>query len=400
MKRKAISIFIILIIITILSGCWNQRELNELAIAMALGFDIANEEEIELSIQVVLPEEVAEPSYYTPVTVYYEQAKSVFEAFRKMTTESPRKIYLPHFRITVISEEFARNGIKEILEMLNRDHEFRSDFYIVISKKGSLARDILSTMTTLERVPANKLYASLETSDAAWAPTTAVKLDELLIRLATDGQEAALTGVTIEEGVKKEGKSIENVERLDRVNTLKFQDIAVFKGDKLIGWLDIEESRGYSYIMDEVQSTVGRIQCPNSGELVLEVVNSETEVIPHLKDGKPEIEIKIITNTNIGEVICDVNLSDPNTIKELEKTLEERLKYLAEIAVDAAQNEFNSDIFGFGNKIYKKYPKVWNELKDKWDEEFPNLTVTYNVEGTINLTGKIEQSFFTDIEEK
>lgn len=398
--KKSISIAILLLIMIFSVGCWNQRELNDLAIAMAVGFDDVNDNEIELSIQVVQPEEITDPSYFTPVTVYSEIAPTIFEGFRKMTTESPRKIYLPHFRIAVISEQLARKGINDILDMLIRDHELRSDFYILIARDKYTAKDIISIMTKLDRIPANKIFSSLKVSDAAWAPTTAVLLDELLIGLATDGQEVALTGITIAGGEKEKAKTKKNVERMDRIGTISTKGISVFKDDKLVGWLNEDESKGYSYIMDEVQSTIGRINCPNGGELVVEIMSAEADKTANIKNGKPQIEISITLNVNIGEVACIIDLTDEETIQQLEKNMEEQLEKIVKSTVHAAQQKFNSDFLGFGNLIYKNHPKQWEKLKDNWDEEFPKLSVKYNMKGTINLTGTMEQSFFNKIKEE
>lgn len=394
---KKLCLIVILISFTIIaSSCWNRRELNDLAIATSLGID-KFEDQYKVSLQVVSPQEVKEPSYYTPVTVYSETAKSIFEAFRRMTTEAPRKIYLPHFRILVIGEELAKEGIFETLDMLIRDHEFRSDFYIVVAKEGLKAEDILSVMTPLEKIPANEKFSSLKTSNAAWAPTIAIYLDDLLVDLATEGKEPVLTGIKILGDKGEQAASKENVEKLEPNSLLKFHGIGVFKDDKLIGWLNEQESKGYNYIIGNVQSTVGRIKCPNGGELVVEVKKSESEIIPHMKNGQPEIEIKLNSTVNVAEVKCEVDLKDPKTIVQLESALEEQQKNILIASVKAAQEKFNSDIFGFGNMIHKSYPKQWKKLKSTWaDEQFKKLPVTYSVKGIINTTGTLDQSFYSD----
>ena len=396
--KKVLFTLTIGLIILFSVGCWNQRELNDLAIAMPLGFDKV-EDAVNVTIQVVLPEEAKEPSYYTPVTVYTETAGSVFEAFRKMTTQSPRKIYLPHFRVMVINEELAREGIIETLDMLVRDHELRSDFFIVVAKDGYEAEDILEIMTPFERIPANEMFSALQTSQAAWAPTTTILLDELLTNLVTEGKEAVLTGVTIYPTLSEKGKAKENVERIDPNSVLKASNVGVFKGDKLVGWLNEDESKGFNYIIGNVQSTVGRIECPTSGELVVEIKGVEEKIIPHVINGKPEIEIDLTIYANIGEVLCTVDLTDPEVIKELEKSMEDQLQEVVQSSIVTSQEKYGSDIFGFGNAIRKKYPKQWKTLKDNWDEEFSRLPITYSMKGVIEITGTVDQSFFKKFKE-
>lgn len=399
MKKKCLFLLWLIFGLMFSSGCWDQRELNDLAIAMALGFDKADDL-IEVSIQVVIPQEVKEPSYYTPVTNYSKTAESVFEAFRKMTTESPRKIYLPHFRIMVISEELAREGITDILDMLIRDHEFRSDFYLGVARGDTKAKDILKIMTPLEKIPANEKFSSLQTSEAAWAPTVAVLLDDLLNDLITEGKEAVLTGIMVTGDLSTADEKA-NVEQIEPNSLLRWGNIAVFKGDKVVGWLNEEESKGYNYIMGNVNNTVGRVPCPNGGEVVLEVKSSNVEVIPRMKNGQPEIEIEIVNNVNIGEVICDIDLNNPDAISDLEKNIEKRVEEILDAAIQAAQEKFNSDIFGFGNAIYKKFPKQWKQqFEPTWKQDgFQNLQVTYSIDTTVEHSGTLTQSFYSKLKE-
>ncbi|GJM82918.1 hypothetical protein HMSSN139_54140 [Paenibacillus sp. HMSSN-139] len=52
-------------------------------------------------------------------------------------------------------------------------------------------------MTPLEPLPANKLFASLETSENNWSPTLSITLDELINDLTSEGKHPVLTGLRI-----------------------------------------------------------------------------------------------------------------------------------------------------------------------------------------------------------
>lgn len=111
------------------------------------------------------PSEIAAAStgggsgYDTPVTTYSTSGEIVFEALRKLTQQVPRKIYLSHIRLIVIGEDVAKEGIYNVLDFLSRDHEMQTNFYIIVSKE-SKAKDILNVLTSIEKIPANKLYDS------------------------------------------------------------------------------------------------------------------------------------------------------------------------------------------------------------------------------------------------
>ncbi len=145
--------FVLLILCLFLTGCWDRRELNELGIALALGIDKV-EDEYQVTAQVVVPSEIAMKTSTgrSPVTLFQAKGETVYEAFRKMTKNSPRKIYPGHLRMLVIGEDLAEEGIADSLELLSRDWELRSDFFVVIAKDMT-AGEVLNVTTTIESHP-------------------------------------------------------------------------------------------------------------------------------------------------------------------------------------------------------------------------------------------------------
>jgi spore germination protein KC len=385
-------VLITIILIPILTGCWNRRELNELALVVAMSIDKSGNQ-YSISTQVVDPGEVsvsARGGGRAPVTTYDENGKHLFEAVRRMTTVSPRKLYWSHLQMLVISEEVAKDGLNNILDFFTRDNEFRKDFYIVVSKNIQ-AKEILRNLTSIEKIPAHKMRSSLETSERAWAPTVAIQLDELISALTSDGINPILTGISIH-GNGPKGESVENVQRIQPFARLKYKNIAVFKKDKLIGWLDEKESKGYNFIMNNVHSTVGHIPCEKKGELIVEVIRSKTRIKGKVVKGQPKIDIFISSEANIGEVACHVDLTKPDAITQLEKNTDKVNIDIIKNTVKKAK-ELGVDVFGFGEVIHRADPKAWKSLKKNWDQKFVQIPVTVHSEFKIRRTGAVNQSF-------
>ncbi len=401
-------LIIFLLTCTALTGCWSRRELNDLAIAIAIGIDKAEDGQYLVSTQIVNPGEIAAKTgggggaKYTPVTTYQAKAGSIMEGMRKLTTVSPRKIYVAHIRMLVIGEELAREGIKDVLDFFSRDHEFRTDFFIVVAKEDR-AEEVLSTLTQLEKIPANKMFASLEMSEKSWAPTKGVFLDELISNLVSEGIEPVLTAITVI-GDEEIGASSENVHEIKPPAELRYENLGVFKKDKLIGWLDKNESKGFNYIIGNVTNTVGPLSCPKGGEIITEQIRTKADIKGKVKNGKPEITVDIWAESNIAEVNCQIDLTKPETVTELEHIANKRVKEVANIAINKAQKELQSDIFGFGEAIHRADPKEWKKLKKNWDETFTQLPVHVKSNFKIRRLGTVGNSFLeemkTDKEEK
>ncbi|MFJ7826469.1 Ger(x)C family spore germination protein [Psychrobacillus sp. NPDC096623] len=388
MKR---GIFILLILCIFLTGCWNRRELNELAITLAIGLDKSDDEYV-VSAQVVVPSEVSMKGGKgaAPVSLIQGKGETMYEAIRKMTKSSPRKIYPGHLRMLVISEALAKEGIGDAMDIISRDWEFRSDFYVAITK-DSTAEEILNVLTPLETIPANKMFNTLKVSEENWAATVGVTLDKLIVDLLSNGKEAVLTGILVT-GKKELGSSIENVATVTPSAKIKVDDLAVFKGDKLVGWLTEDESRGYSGITNHVKNTVGTISCPDGGRASLDVLSFKTKVKGKVKSGSPEVDIKTQITANVGEIECSIDMSKAESIKTLEKIYEKAVEDSINHSITSVQEKYESDIFGFGNAIHRSNPNEWKTLKNQWDQHFSEMPVNIKVDVKILKTGTVNNS--------
>lgn len=388
----------LLILTLFLSGCWDRVELNELGIAMALGIDKI-ENEYVVSAQVVVPSEVSmrASTGRSAVTLFHATGDTVYEAFRKMTKVSPRKIYPGHLQILVISEELAKEGIADSLELLSRDWELRSDFYVVVAKDLT-ASEVLNVTTTIESIPANKMFNALKVSEKNWAGTEGVILDELVTNLISDGNEAVLTGIQVF-GDKETGSSKQNTDSITPTTRIQYDNLAVFKADQLVGWLTEEESRGYADITGKVKKTVTSIPCPKEGNITIEVLKYHSKIKGSINQGDPEIDLIIEAEGNIGEVLCSIDIMKQETIDELEKNYEAEVKEIIHQTIESVQKQYQSDIFGFGEAIHRSNPKEWNKMKEHWDERFSDLTVNVHIDMNIRRIGTVNNSFLEKIKD-
>ncbi|MDM5247917.1 Ger(x)C family spore germination protein [Lysinibacillus sp. G4S2] len=390
---------VLLILIPLLTGCWDKRELNELGITLAIGIDKVGGE-YQVTTQVVVPSEISMKTSTgrSPVILFQEKGETVYEAFRKITKTSPRKIYPGHLRMLVLGEDLAEEGIAESLELMSRYRELRSDFFVAIAKDRT-AEEVLNVRTTIESIPANKMFNSLQTSEASWAATNGIKLDELIASMTSDGKEAVLTGILVT-GDQEKGSSKKNVESINPSARIVYDELAVFKKDKLVGWLTERESRGYNGIVNEVQNSVTAISCPEEGKATIEIIQADTKMKGKINKGKPEVDVNIKVKGNVGEVECQINLNDLDTIVELEKITEKQMEETVNLTIETLQKQYKSDIFGFGEAIHRSNPKEWKKLKEHWDEEFAGMTVNVKVDVKLVHTGTEGNSFLEKIEVK
>ncbi|MFY0518624.1 Ger(x)C family spore germination protein [Lysinibacillus sp. UGB7] len=381
--KKFLILFLLISLSFLLSSCWGKRELNELAIVVAVGVDKIDDG-YEVSVQIVNPSEVSSTkpsSGQSPVITYSAKGASVFEAVRKMTTITPRKAYFAHLQVLVIGETLATEGINQTLDLLSRDQEIRNNFDVIVSHQAS-AKDVLNVLTAIEKIPANKIISSLSGSEKAWGSTLSVTVDDLTNALNRIGKSTVLPAIEIQ-GDKQLGIDKTNVERIKTPVILKYVGLVVLKQDKLIGLLTEEESRSFNFLNNKIKSTVEIISCPKEGKLTTEITKSTAKMTGKFDKGTPKIEIGITIDQNVGEVRCNINLN--NNIEYINKKTAELIKARIEQTLKTIQKSYQLDILGFGEVLYREDHKAWKKIKDEWPTIFPDIAV--NVDVKVNTSG-------------
>lgn len=388
MKDKKIFLFIMIFSLSFTTGCWNSREINTLAISVCFGID-KSDDGYKVTQQIVNPKVIAskKPTNESPIVICTESGTDLFELMRKLTTEISRKIYFSHMRIVVISEEVAREGIQDILDYFARDHEYRTDFYFVIAK-GTTANNVLSVLTYLNPIPGVEMYDSLKASEAAWAPTKSVRIVELVNSILADGKSPVIPGIEVTPGANN-SNSTYALKTTNESKKLKYTQLGVFKKDKLVGWLEDDKSKGVNYIIGNVKSTIEYDYYKENIKITTEIKKEKSKIKASLQDGKPVINVNIEVEQNVGAVEGEFNVSKIENRAIINKLSEEKIKLICDDAVNEAQKELKTDIFGFGEAVHIKYPKLWAEIKDDWDDIFTTTPVNITVDVKTKQLGQI-----------
>ncbi len=352
---------------------------------MAAGIDKIDDE-YEVSVQIVNPSEISASnpsSGRSPVTTYHAKGKSVFEAIRRLTTSTPRKAYFAHLQVVVIGEKLATEGIDQTVDFFARDPEIRNDFDFVVSYQSS-AKEILNILTPIEKIPANKMINSLDGTEKAWGSILSVDIDDLVTTLGKEEKNAVLSGIEIQ-GDTQLGMDKVNVERIESPAILKYVGLAVFKQDKLIGFLTEEESRSFNFLNDTIKGTVESISCPGESTLTTEITRSTTKIKGKFKNNTPIINVRIDIDQNVGEVGCAIDLTETKSIEYINKETAELIKTQLKKTLTTIQKNYQADILGFGEVLYREDHRAWKKIKDDWPRIFSELEI--NVKVNVNTSG-------------
>lgn len=388
---KKIKIFLFFLTIPLLTGCGNYRELNDLAITTGIAFDIKKDQYIvSYMIANSNKAETDSKSSETKITVYEGIGNTISSAYMDLNSKNPKIPYISHLEVVIISEDLAKQGMLEALDFLMRNPESRKEFYIVLSKDVE-AGTLLKTLAPLESFPSQNIAEIIKSNKDDQSTIIMQKYSDIITDLLDQGVEPIINGIELE-GDKEEGQTQNSLEKAKPSATMKIDTIGIFKKDKLLGWTNHDETVGINIINNSAGFVLLETKCDDK-YMTSTLKDIKTEPVITFENNIPKIKLKIKAEGSILEMQCKRNLEETKVMKELEKDFSERLKQIINETLNVTQKEYKSDIFGFGNYIYKNNLKKWNVIKDKWDEEiFPNITIDVAVDINLNNKGSLEQS--------
>lgn len=373
-------LLIMLTFILFLTGCWNYRELNDYAIATGMAIDY---EDGEYEVSLLFANGSNKEDEDTQVTVTSEKGKTIYEAIKNISLSMPKEIYISHLSVIVFSEDMAINGLTPALDFLLRDPQSHQNFYLIVAK-DTKAKDTLTILTPLADYPSQNITANIKITEKLQGRITNASFNKFVSKILQKGSNPISNSIIIvgneEEGTKKEEQENSVASAYTKLDTL-----GLFKSDKLVGWTTMEESIGINMLLGDVEVLYLDLPCNNDN---LVITSTSYKVKNNVE--KDKITVNISANGMINEVGCSVNLEDPKNIREYEQKAEEKMKEYTNMAINKAKN-LKTDIFGYGNMIYKKYPNYFNSIDD-WDEVFPNLKIDINVQFTLEHKGSLEQT--------
>ncbi|MED3562955.1 Ger(x)C family spore germination protein [Bacillus xiapuensis] len=389
MKKYLLVFFLLLMFLPIVSGCWNQKELTDLAFVMAMGVDRGEDKKFHLSVQIVNPGNVSlgqgGGGQGLPIVVYKTAGNTITEGARNLTKQISRRLYYAHTNLVVVSEEIAKTDFLDIMDALDRDPEFRTTTELVVARHSS-AEDVISTLSHLDKLPVNKITKEIKGTEKTLGENMQITIDDILASLVTSGKQALANGIKLI-GNKDEVGKADMLQKTKAEAVPSADGIAIFKSGKLHGWVDQKYARGVVWLLNKAESTAINLNWNGKkAALTIAPIRSKTKVSAIMKNGKPVINVLLENEGWISEANTTIDLTNPEVIKTIDQKVEKEIKKEIQAAIKAVQKK-KSDVIGFGEVIHRTYPTYWKKVKNDWINQFPELEVNVKVDSYVRREG-------------
>lgn len=372
--RKAILGAVLVGMLLLLPGCWDRREINDVAFVLASAIDKEGDN-IRVSVLIPLPGNMGGSGSgggggsggQKPYAIKTETGKTIREAVSKLQYRLPRHLFFGHRRVIVIGEDLARSeGVSTIIDAVTRMPENRLTAFIAISQGNAV--DVLNADTRLERFSAESMRELLQ-SEAS----VRVSLKDIISKVIAIGEDAFFPYVE-KVKTKIKGQEAEDVLIEGFVLTHDGKMKGVVKGNAAIG-LRLLNRQFRKY--DETFNDEGNY-------LTVAINQADVNIKPVLKDGKLTFRIHSMVKASINEDRnLDRNYDDYKQRRQIEQMVQQRVVDNIKLAL-ANMQRTNSDAIGFGLYVYRAYPQIWTkQYRKEWGTLFRETE--FEVTATANL---------------
>lgn len=364
----------------LLAGCWDRMEINDIAFVMASSNDITENGELQGATKIAVPSGLGSSrmggasGVNKSFVIESASGRDINDIMQKLQGKLPRRLNISHRRVLYIGEKLAKRGIAPILDHYSRNPASRHIAYVLVTK-GSESIHFLESSNPLERIPGEEVRELERLNTGA-----VYSLRDYLITDNSSGRTPVM-GVVEMSGSKGREE-------------IMVGGSAMFKKEKLIGYLSSDETKVMHLLTNRIKYYRISSNVPKEkGKVAMRLIKGKCKIKPIVKgdDVKFLVEVQII-----GEVLennTKLDLSKPPDLEKVQEALRKEIQKKVQKAVANIQEKYRADVFGFGESIFNKEPKVWKRLEPRWEVIFARAEVTVKTKLTLRNAGMNGEPF-------
>jgi spore germination protein KC len=371
MIRRLVAVVLLFAALLTLGGCWNYRGLDQLSIVVGIAIDYDKESRLyHLCYEIVDLSGMNKEAAIQSKTLT-SSGETLFEAARNAKKKEADKLFLGSAQVLVFSHQLVQEmGILDVLDWFLRDAECRESMCVAISQEDTAAEILISSEKSSGMMSTILREIIMEDNEIT-ASANHVQLFQVYNDLNTP---LHCTAIPTLRRVKRNGDDI-----------TELNGSTVIHEDRYIGVISPEMGKYLLMVYNELKGgliTVALSDKP-SDLITLEVFESYTST-DFTRDGDQiTFNIKTTTFVTAMENTADLDLMNRSNLDYLKDIAQRHIEESIHSLVYYCQQELKTDILRFGEMIYKRDNKFWNEIGDTWGEVFP--TVQVNVSSRVEI---------------
>jgi spore germination protein KC len=383
---------LLVLITTALSGCWSAREVEQLALVAAMGVDL-EENGLKVTAQIIIAsggggDPGGGGGSEAPVWITTAKGASLAEAIFNLSMNLSKRPFFSHTYVFVMGEAYAREGIDEVIDWLSRERQMRDRIRIAVAQ--GTAEDILMIEPKITELAGEYLEEVLRLGeDTGFVPPS--QFLSVSIAYANQPRMQIWIPVLKPQAAEESGGSSGQESPSEgsdgkedkKPNAVELAGSAVFRGDRMVGSLDIYETRGIAWLTGSVSDTllaVNRVE----GQVTQRVQYARVRY----QKGQGEalsLRAHVAQDGKLQSWPLKEQGVTPTILAQLQNHLAEVMEREIRGALERLQKEFNADCAGLGEKLRRLDNRRFMQLD--WEEAFPDLVLELEIEAFYRRIG-------------
>lgn len=388
-------LIIIIIFIIAFSSSYASLSIDNLAYVLAIGIDIAQNNNLEVTFQFSSPAPTSESgtSEKIPNFINSVSANSLSSAINLMNSYLGKQINMSHCKVIIFSEALAYKGISDEIYTLINDTQIRPSSNIIISKCDAKYY-IEQTEPELENL-ISKYYEILTDSSnyTGYMPDSTIGdfFNSLICETChpyaiLGGINSENASVTANTNSEKDFQIKANETNIQGENGSENIGVAVFKDDKLVGELNALETISFLTINNDVDRFLISVPDPINKEKYLDIYFTpfnSTKIEVDTSTSSPYIKIKTKLSGRIYSMSENSNYLDTETLNKISESCNHYLESAFSNLLYKTSKEFKSDIHGFGKYALSNFTTTQDVDNYNWLNNYQNAFFDVQVETSV-----------------
>ncbi|MHB9143965.1 MAG: Ger(x)C family spore germination protein [Symbiobacteriia bacterium] len=383
--RFRLGLVAILVLAVMTAGCWDQMETNDLAVVGMAGVDRLDDGQILLTVNIWLPARLPNPASgggggggggggtQRPVTTITATGVDVSQAVSRLQLKVPRSVFWGQMQVLALGEDFARSGVSRTLDFWFRERAVRLTTSVIVVP-GRAQTFMSGASSELRHLPAEAVREIIRSRAGI-----STRLQDFEAALASGCQDPVAPRFEL---VAPDGGDNTRQEP-------NMTGTALFRDDRLVGWLDPGATRGLLWLRGEAPRSIVTVSLPEQGTVSMRLIRSSSHLTAWLEQGRPVGRLNLEVEDDVDENQADLDLTKPETIAALENDLTKSLEERIRTTFRTLTRDYQVDPMGLMTSLRIADGEGWAEVKDNWRELLPEAELELAVRGRVRRTGRI-----------
>jgi len=378
MQQRVAKMMFSVLFLSIISGCWQAREAEIMDYVSAIGLDYADgnyEVYAQMLSFTVLSKQEGGGSRegQTPISIAKGTGNTVNNAINNLYSGAPKEIFWGHTTAIILTEGIMKQGLKEIIDLLNRHQQIRYTIWVYGTDQE--ISDLFFATPTFEQSPIYSVLHNPKEPYIQRAYIKPIKLNELIAQLDEPGM------IGIIPYLKTHGKEWSENEKIKTM--LYIDGVYAVNRDKLYGKVLSKELLGLPW-MERKNFTSSQLQIyeENKPIATLSMRNVKINIEPIIEQENVYYDVRIVMNGVVSSLLQHIALDKLKQLAEEHVQNQVISTYRSGIDIDA-------DLYQLTRRMYGENPKRFHELvsEDRLSLSYDSLR-NVDVDITISFAGK------------